>query len=484
MSIMERDAHLARLDELGDEIATLAAEIHAATARFLRLVGEFDRLKGWHEAYCKSCAHWVSWRCGIALGAAREHVRVAQRLPAMPLIHAAFERGELSYSKVRALTRMDHLDQEKEQEMLDLARGATASQLEKMIRAYRGVIAANFGEARDERFLSVSADDDGSFRISGRLGAEEGALLQAALEQALNDIYREGRPKQRPVEEGELPDDLDAPKPTNIDALIRLTEHYQPDAERTAIADRYQVVVHVDQEALAGGNGAATLADGTPVPRETVQMLCCEAAVIVASERNGVPMNMGRKTRPIPTALRRALRRRDGDRCLFPGCTNKRVDAHHFEHWGKNGHTDLDNLMSLCRFHHSLAHKDAFAIRRTDTGFTFHRRDGRRIHESPTLPHRTADDLLERNLDAAIITDGKTCGSAFAGDRLDLAYAVDALFSYAPHPDDPPPNRRGRSPRDDESFRVTVTSRPPAKRSPRSADPDADADPWGYGRQG
>src|SRR5947209_4689479 len=94
------------LDELADEICIQAAHMTAATCRWLLLVAEFDRSEGWGQAYgIASCAHWLSWRCGIALGTARDQVRVARRLPGVPLITARFAAGELSYAKVRALVR-------------------------------------------------------------------------------------------------------------------------------------------------------------------------------------------------------------------------------------------------------------------------------------------------------------------------------------------------------------------------------------------
>src|SRR5919197_3233010 len=128
------------LELIERELTQLASHIHAATCRWLGLVAEFDRREGWATWGCRSCAHWISWRCSIALVAAREHVRVARRLEELPLIRAAFLRGELSYSKVRALSRVE--DVTREDELLGLASGATAAQLERIVRAYRGVVAA------------------------------------------------------------------------------------------------------------------------------------------------------------------------------------------------------------------------------------------------------------------------------------------------------------------------------------------------------
>ena len=172
------------LDVLEREITQLASEIHAATCRWLGLVAEFDRREGWGPWGCKSCAHWVSWRCGIAPVAAREHVRVARRMEELPQIRRAFAEGRLSYSKVRALTRVEGIV--REAELLELARHATASQLERLVRAYRGVVAVERAAegGGPDRWLTWSHDEDGSMLLRGRLPAEEGALLVAALEAA------------------------------------------------------------------------------------------------------------------------------------------------------------------------------------------------------------------------------------------------------------------------------------------------------------
>src|SRR5215218_2731800 len=172
-------------DRLAEEITELASHIHAATCRWLGLVAEFDRRGGWFDWGCRSCAQWVSWRCGIAPVAAREHVRVARRLAHLPLIRAAFAEGRLSYSQVRALTRVEKV--EKEEELLSLARHATAAQLERLVRAYRGVVARvrSAETGGPARHVTWSHADDGSLLLRARLPAEDGAVVLAALEAAV-----------------------------------------------------------------------------------------------------------------------------------------------------------------------------------------------------------------------------------------------------------------------------------------------------------
>src|SRR5436190_14635066 len=157
-------------ERLDAEIGELAAHINAATARFLLLVAEFDRRRAHWEWGFGDCARWLSWRCSLAPRAAREHVRVARALEGLPLVRAAFCRGERSYSKVRALTRV--AGEADEADLVRIALEATAAQLERVVGAYRGVLSLEDAvEAERRRSLSYRWEDDGSLSFSGRLSA-------------------------------------------------------------------------------------------------------------------------------------------------------------------------------------------------------------------------------------------------------------------------------------------------------------------------
>ena len=181
------------LEALEREITELTSQIHAATCRWLCLIAEYDERGGWGEWGCKSCAHWVSWQCAIAPGPAREHVRVARRLKELPLIRAAFAEGELSYSKVRALTRVGKV--EDEQQLLGMARHATASELDRIVRGYHRVVAAQRAAAGEspDRAVWYDHDDDGTFILHARVPAEEGAVILAALEAARDHLASQDR---------------------------------------------------------------------------------------------------------------------------------------------------------------------------------------------------------------------------------------------------------------------------------------------------
>ena len=387
-------------DELQAELATLAAHLNAGTCRWLELVGELDRRSGWAEAGVRSCAEWIAWRCALTPRSAREHVRVARSLRELPLTHASFACGELSYAKVRALTRV--ASPENEDELLGLARACTASQLERIVRSYRRVTVAEAREQQEAAHLSVFWNPDGSLEIHGRLAPEDGALVVRALESARDSLWR-GSAEPRPARQA-----------SNAETLVAVADGAlaRPGEGRTG-GERYQVVIHADEAALShDGDGGCELEDGSALAPETARRLACDASLV----------RDGRKSRTIPPALRRALRARDGD-CRFPGCENRRfVDAHHVRHWACGGETTLGNLVLLCRRHHRAVHEGGYTV---DQDGRFLYPWGGELEAVPRLPRGRANDLLERNRAFSISRD--TC-AAGTGERLELAYAVDMMF--------------------------------------------------------
>jgi Domain of unknown function (DUF222)/HNH endonuclease len=442
------------LEALEREITELASHIHAATCRWLCLVADYDEREGWAQWGCRSCAHWVSWQCGVAPVAAREHVRIARRLRELPLIREAFAAGRLSYSKVRALTRVQ--DVEREQDLLDLARHATASQLERLVRGYRRVAATERAAAggRPERWLTWDYDDDGSLLLRGRLPADEGALVIAAIEAARDRASADRRDASAEARRGQdgdasaeaLPDDQgDAPVraasvsvgEARVDALLVMADTLLAGADAVRSGgDRTQVVVHVDADTLQNdvSHGRSELESGAPLTAETARRLSCDASIVRLLERDGRPLSIGRKSRSIPPALRRALAARDRG-CRFPGCAARRfVDAHHIEHWARGGSTELANLVQLCRHHHQLLHEGGYSVvRHADGALTFRRADGKRIVACPTPPPGHAIGVRERRPgDRARPIEPDACVSLSAGERLDLELGVQALLAFAP----------------------------------------------------
>ncbi len=404
------DPASASLDELEDELATLAAQLYAGTCRWLELIGELDRRGAWAESgWCRSSAEWLAWRCALTPRAAREHVRVARRLRELPSIREAFARGELSYAKVRALTRV--ATRESEEELLELGSVLTAAQLERTVRAYRRVMTEEARRSQEDAVLSVSWSEDGSLELHGRLAPEDGTLFLRALEAVRDARWREGRGSAEPRE---------ARQASNAEALVALAEAAlaAPDGSRPG-GERYQVVVHADLDVLArDAEGGCELEDGSALAPETARRLACDASIV----RNG------RRSRSIPPALRRALRSRDRG-CRFPGCENRRfVDAHHVRHWAKGGATTLQNLVLLCRRHHRAVHEGGY---RVDRHGCFFDPWGNPIPGVPSLPRGHLGALLLRHRGLGL--DASTCDTG-AGERLHLADAVDALLALEPYP--------------------------------------------------
>ena len=235
------------LERLGDEIALLSAHITVATARLLHLIRDFDIGGGWAQAGARSCAEWLSWRVSMDLGAAREHVRVARALPDLPRVAQAFTGGELSYSKVRALTRV--ATPETEERLLTASQAMTAAHVERLVRGWRRVDrnAENQQAAarHRNRSLHVYQDGDGMYVIQGRLTPEAGAVLSQALAAACDRLYGTG---PLSTAEGEVP----SMGQRRADALAMVAETaLHRGLDPGAPGERYQVVVHVDAAVLA-----------------------------------------------------------------------------------------------------------------------------------------------------------------------------------------------------------------------------------------
>jgi hypothetical protein len=174
------------------------------------------------------------------------------------------------------------------------------------------------------------------------------------------------------------------------------------------------------------------LADGPALAPETVRRLGCDASVVRIIERDGRPLSVGRRTRAIPPALRRALRARE-DGCRFPGCTHRRfLHAHHIKHWARGGETKLENLVNLCSHHHRLVHEGGFAVERTGPrSIRFCRPDGRPIPAAGACTRASGPTLRQQNRERGAPIDAFTCMPRSAGDPLDYGIAVEGLLARA-----------------------------------------------------
>lgn len=350
--------------ELELAIATLSAEIDAAEHRLLTLIRHFDERQRHRDHGLPSAAAWLSWRVGLGPVAAREKVRVAKALGQLPRIDAAFARAEVSYSKVRAMTRI--ATPESEGRLLHMAKNASAAQLETICRGVAQVMERS--EDGPDRWLVFRADTDGMVRLEVRLGADDAAILKRALTAA-----REGDSAESSSGE------------ERVSALVRLADTFLAAAspEGRSGADRHQLVVVMKEEAVAPEGTLAMVAGEGPLgvlAQACVERLSCDATLVDAES--------GRKQRVVSPSMRRALQVRDGC-CRFPGCTNRRwVDAHHIIPWSRGGPTTKANLILLCTTHHRFVHELGYQIEGDAKRPIFRRPDGSVMDspQQPTLP--------------------------------------------------------------------------------------------------
>ena len=424
-----------------DELASLSAHLSAATARWLELVWEMHE-----QGDSSDLQRFIAWRCGITAREAREFMRVAEALSELPLTRAAFGRGELTFTKVRALTRV--ATGSSEEGLLELAGALTASQLERALRAYRRVAAEDAGVAHELEYVDYFFDDDGTLFLRARLAAEDGTLLIKALEAARERVFERRRAERAAgvtedsgTEDGQDEDSerdhgaacqvVEPPRPAHIEALLDLAGVSLGAADEPR-HERARVVVHVDAAALcADGDGCCELEDGPLISTETARRLGCDAELVARVERDGLPVSVGRSRRTVPVALRRLLEARDDQTCCFPGCESRRhLQAHHREHWANGGETSLENLVLLCWQHHRLVHEGGYMVEGDESsGIRFRNRHGVVWPLAPPRPPPgRADDLLAGNQARVLRIDSDTNRNGRWGE-FELRSVVAAITS-------------------------------------------------------
>ncbi|NMH97949.1 HNH endonuclease signature motif containing protein [Pseudonocardia acidicola] len=441
--------------EVESELVGMAGHLAAGTCRLLQLMAEFDRRDGWAGHGVRSCAHWLNWRVGMSLRTARDHLRVAHALRDLPATTAAFAAGRVSYSKVRALTRVATADSE--ESLLAIALNGTTSQLETLVRAARAGADARPVAAR--RYLRWTWASDGSLVLRARIPPEQGAVVIAEIEAATaggggsaeppdapqpapepsaehHHAWQEAQQEQaaRGAEHAPGPA-LDPVSARRVDALLALVA-----GSATPKAERLVVHLRVDDDATSAAGRPLAEIDagsigGVPIPVSTAARITCTADVqALLVDRRGNPLYLGRSRRLVSRAQLRALRARDRYRCAFPGCTHRRhLEAHHVRPWLRGGPTDIDNLLLLCGFHHMLVHDHGYRITAAEGGFRFARPDGVPVPDAGAPPHGAVADLVARHARRGI--DARTITPDWGGERLDpnpiLAWLIPELRERA-----------------------------------------------------
>jgi hypothetical protein len=300
------------------------------------------------------------------------------------------------------------------------------------------------------RSLTTWFDDQGFFIIRGRLTPEEGAVVEKALRKVMESMPAPPRAKStREQPPGEVFDHYGA---RQADALAQMArDHLAGTRAEHSSATIPEVIVHYELDSLTGKAGAEChLEEGIAIARSTAERIACDAAAVALIEDGkGNPLWIGRRSRVISPAMRRALMARDKG-CRFPGCPNKRrLEGHHSEHWLHGGRTDMDNVLYLCKFHHHLVHGGGYSVKPAGSGFEFYRPDGSAIPSTYTPPGQSGAIRAENEKRGVMVEDQAIC-SGWDGERMNLGYVIDIVClaqqgmtcpkppPLEPEPDPPP----------------------------------------------
>lgn len=345
------DIAIADLDdgELEDCLVGMAGQLAAMTCRFLDALAAFDARGGWCGVGIRSCAHWLSWKCGTSLRTGQEQVRVAAALQALPLLHKAFAEGRVSYSKVRAVSRV--ADRDTEAELVEVAMTKPASHLERLCAGLAK--AASEDDVEPTPTESIGRwrwQDEGTLKVTLTLTAADGARFLAGVTRAEQERMRTGEATHVDGWAG-APSDVAA-------AVVVLAERACVELAAPVIGPHAEVVVE------HRADGRVRIAEGPALSGVEAAELACGAAEFRRTvDEGGAVLNWGR-TRRAPTALQiKALSRRQDGCCGVPGCGRRRfLHVHHVRFWCDGGATDLDNLVLLCGEHHRLLHRGYLSI--------------------------------------------------------------------------------------------------------------------------
>ncbi len=411
-------------DELGSRIVGMAGRLAAATCRWLLLVAEFDRREGCARFGVWSTARWLSHHCGIAHRTALEQVRVARALLAFPQLATEMSAGRLSYSQVRAISRVPHDGEHRlVDDLIHIARHGSAAQLESMLRGVRTADEVDTSTDEPREYLRSAWTATQQRNLTARLDPERGALV----DKAITELARREQI-------------------TLVDAFVRMAElalatlNAGDTRQHTLRGDEHAaIVVHVTAASpedsarpdpprprSAERTPPARLQDGPALPRSVVERLACAGRVrTVVHDCDGTPLDVGRSHRLVTGKQFRALLERDLG-CIHPGCGSRHfLHAHHVTHWMHGGATDLANLVLLCGTHHRDLHDGVFALLAAGSGrWRFVRADGREL--LPTVhPERYTD--RRSPLDAEHPTASDAATTLWTGDRISRHFAVGVI---------------------------------------------------------
>ena len=331
--------------------ADLNAVITAATAELLGVIAEVDESESFFEDGNGGLHDWLAGTLRCSPGTARSWIGLARKLREYPEFEAAMARGLLTVDQVTALVRYVQPD-EANREFVEAIRDVPVADLENVAQNHRRIRAEDAREERAARsFHSWFSDDGRTYFYRGRCPAEEGVIVDAAIELlATQAPLHEDCGLFRPFSE------------RGADAIVQMASET---LAARGNADRATVVVHVDAEVLlTESDGVGHIEFGPAIPAAAAQRVACDGRIqLVAHSDDGAVIGVGRTQRTIPYWLERLVRQRDGG-CRFPACGRTRwTNVHHIAFWTRDhGPTDDDNLVTLCGYHHRLIHDNGWSV--------------------------------------------------------------------------------------------------------------------------
>lgn len=382
--------------ELDERIGQYSALAHVSMAKIAEAAADFDEIGGWASGGTRSFQHWLSINMGFDSRSGSELLRVGHALRSLPRIADDFRAGRLSFDKVRQITSV--ATPATEEMLLEIARGASGSQLERIcasLRRYAEAEASDYGKRNAAaRGLWTHIDENGMMRLVAKLSAEDGAIVMAAIESIT------GSKPVDPQSGSHIQDPADEPwAARRADALVAMSNHVLAGgaADLVKSAATRQVMIHVDVGVLTGEElqGRSFIEGGAPLSREAARRIGCDCQIVAVTEWDGLPVDVGRARRTISAPLRRALEVRDRF-CRFPGCgvPGHRTEGHHVDHWIDGGLTERDNIVLLCLYHHQRHHEGAFEVVKTPGGgFRFVTSDGHPIAQQNLTVTQTPESF-------------------------------------------------------------------------------------------
>jgi hypothetical protein len=353
-----------------ERVRTLHREIAARQRELLGLLAQLEQHEAWVDDGAHDMAHWTCMQLDVSRWKAERWLGAGRALSWLPATADALERGMLGIDKVVELTRFAEFDDE--DALVHWAQGVSSG----AIRRAAELRAADRDEQTDQdvrtRWLQWRHADDGRrWLLDAELPSAQGAVVARALDRLGSQI---------PVLPGEESERYAGAR--RADALAALcSARVAADEDQ----DRATVVVHADLDVLYDVDANAVIEGGPVIGGSTVQRLLCNARLqAVVEHADGTVVGLGRVSREPSTWMMRQLRHRD-DSCRFPACDARRfTQAHHIEWWSRGGATELDNLVLVCSFHHTLVHERGWSIQRTDDGeLIWYRPGGVRYRAGP-----------------------------------------------------------------------------------------------------